>query len=98
VNDLALNSWRVGPDHRAAYRMLARIPSGVTVSAVERFFPHLYERADVWVFPRAVERSDWVLVDAKALARSTPETRDVVERLRVEAEEGSLRLLRRAPD
>lgn len=110
VNDLALNSWRLGPDHRAAYGMLARIPSGATVSAAERFFPHLYERTEVWVFPRAVERSDWVLVDDRTLARAgwryvrsgdrvtlaalNPGAAEV--RLRVEAEEGSLRLLRRS--
>src|SRR5262249_3115457 len=54
ANDLAVHSWWPNARDRAAYRLLAMIPSGARVSASERFFPHLYERVTVSVFPVAV--------------------------------------------
>ena len=69
INDLAVGSWWPDARHRAAYRVLAQIPPGSTVSAGERFFPHLYDRAQVSVFPREVERSEYVFVDGTSLSK-----------------------------
>lgn len=69
VNDLAINSWQPGEKHRAAHRLMARIEPGARVSATERFFPHLYERARVFVLPDAATTSDYVLADGALLAR-----------------------------
>lgn len=69
ANDLAVHSWWPDARQRAAYRLLAMIPPGTTVSASERFFPHLYERGEVYVFPTAVAQSDLVLVDGARLDR-----------------------------
>jgi uncharacterized membrane protein len=64
ANDLAISSWWPGPEQRAAHRLLARIPDGATVSAFDRFFPHLYDRAHVHLFPRALDRSDYAVLPA----------------------------------
>ena len=69
ANDLALHQWWPDARHRAAYRLLAMIPPGATVSAAERFFPHLYERNNVYVFPHFAARSDVVLVDGARLGQ-----------------------------
>ena len=69
ANDLAFHQWWPDARHRAAYRLLAMIPNGATVSASERFFPHLYERTTVYVFPGFARKSDVVLVDGARLAQ-----------------------------
>lgn len=67
MNDFALTSWRLAESHRAAYRLLDAIPAGATVSAGERLFPHLYDRATVFVFPGGVPGAEYVLVDRSLL-------------------------------
>ena len=69
ANDLAVHSWWPDARERAAYRLLAMIPSGATVSASEQFFPHLYERTSVYVFPQRAAQSDVVLVNGRRLDR-----------------------------
>ena len=70
VNDLGVNFWRLGPDHHAAYRLLARIPPDAPVAAYERLVPHLALRREVWVPPRGLAEAQYVLareVDARTV-------------------------------
>lgn len=62
VNDLGVGFWRLGPSHRAAYALMARIPPGASVAANERLVPHLATRRDVWVPPRGLAEADYVLI------------------------------------
>lgn len=62
VNDLGVNFWRLGPDQHAAYTMMAMIPSDAPVAADERLVAHLATRPNVWVPPRGLTDSEYVLV------------------------------------
>ena len=61
VNDLGVAKWRLGPLQQAAYRLMARVPPDASISANERLVPHLATRTEVWVFPRGVGASEYVL-------------------------------------
>jgi len=64
VNDLGITFWRLGPQQRAAYTLMARIPAAGSVVAYERLVPHLATRRDVWVPPRGLGEADYVLARA----------------------------------
>jgi uncharacterized membrane protein len=61
VNDLGVRAWRLGPEHRAAYALMARIPPAVSVTANERLVPHLALRPRIFPFPRGLAESEYVL-------------------------------------
>lgn len=61
VNDLSPLFWRRGPSQHAAYALMARVPPDAAVSAYERLVPHLATRREVYVFPRGVPASEYVL-------------------------------------
>jgi uncharacterized membrane protein len=63
VNQLAVVRFWPGPEHRAAYRVLAGVPAAAAVSAQERYVPHLSLRPLVFVFPVGIEKSDYVLIN-----------------------------------
>ena len=90
VNDLMVTRWRLGPEPRAARALAARIPPDVPVSVNERLQPHLAMRPEAYIFPTAVERSQWVLEMDSVLAR-----RPLPPGLVVEARERGWTLLRR---
>ena len=62
VNDLGVNFWRLGPDQHGADKMMTLIPPEAPVAAYERLVPHLATRPDVWVPPRGLTESEYVLV------------------------------------
>jgi uncharacterized membrane protein len=62
VNDLGVGFWRLGPGHRAAYALMARIPPDASVAANERLVPHLATRREVWVPPRGLTEAEYVLI------------------------------------
>jgi len=90
VNDLMVTRWRLGPDQRAAYALMARIPAGAPVSVNERLVPHLGTRPEVYVFPTFVERAEYALDLAESVARARLQGFEPVAR------EGIWALLRRA--
>ncbi|MBI4241537.1 MAG: DUF2079 domain-containing protein [Candidatus Rokubacteria bacterium] len=63
VNDLGVDKWRLSGRQRAAYAVMALIPAGATVSAQERYVPHLALRPTVFIFPTGLDRSEYVLLD-----------------------------------
>jgi uncharacterized membrane protein len=81
VNDLGVNFWRLGPDHHAAYRLMARIPPDAPVAAYERLVPHLATRRDVWMPPRGLGEAEYVLI------RSTDRHHPSIDRYEVIAQE-----------
>jgi len=90
LNDLMVTRWRLGPEQRAAHALLARIPSAAPVSVNERLQPHLARRVESYIFPAAVERSDYVLELDSVLAR-----RPLPPGFVVEARQAGWTLLRR---
>ncbi|MBI2553834.1 MAG: DUF2079 domain-containing protein, partial [Candidatus Rokubacteria bacterium] len=66
VNDLALDRWWLTARQRAAHALVAQVPPGVSVSTPDRFVPHLAMRPKVFVFPVGLEKSEYVLLDARA--------------------------------
>jgi uncharacterized membrane protein len=66
VNDLAVARFWPTSDQRAAYRVLAHVPPGAAVSALDPYVPHLSLRRFVFVFPVGIEKSDYVLVDLES--------------------------------
>lgn len=66
ANDLAVARWWPDADQRAAYEVLARIPAAAAVSAQERYVAHLSARGAVTVFPVALDRADYVLVNERS--------------------------------
>jgi uncharacterized membrane protein len=76
VNDLMVTRWWPGERERAAHTVLARVPPGVSISAEERFIPHLSHRPKAFVFPTALDRSEYVLINAAAYPwRNLPDHR-----------------------
>ena len=61
ANDFGITFWRLGPPQRAAYALMARIPDAAAVAANERLVPHLATRREIYVFPRGVPRSEYIL-------------------------------------
>jgi uncharacterized membrane protein len=73
VNNLAIARFWPGPEQRAAYRVLARVPPAAAVSAQDPYVPHLSLRPLVFVFPVGIEKSDYVLVNVDSYPwRSLP--------------------------
>lgn len=91
LNDLMVTRWRLGPEQRAARALAARIPAAAPISVNERMQPHLARRVESYIFPTAVERSEYVLEQDSVLAR-----RPVPPGFVVEAREAGWTLLRRA--
>jgi len=91
INDLMVTRWRLGPEQRAARALAARIPPDVPVSVNERLQPHLALRAESYIFPTAVERSQYVLELDSVLTRQP-----APPNFTVEARERGWTLLRRA--
>ena len=78
VNDLGVTMWRLGPDQRAAYTLMARIPGDAAVAANERLVAHLAIRADVWVPPRGLTEADYVLIRATDLHHPSADRYEVI--------------------
>jgi len=68
MNDLSVARWRLGPDQRAAYALMGRVPPLASVSANERLVPHLAARPEVYLFPSGVDRNEFVLARDSDLA------------------------------
>jgi uncharacterized membrane protein len=66
ANDLALARWWPGHEQRAAYQVLAQVPPTASVSAQDRYVPHLSLRRFVTVFPAGLDRAEYVLVNEAA--------------------------------
>ena len=92
INDLMVTRWRLGAEQRAARTLMRRIPDGVPVSVNERLQPHLARREEAYLYPTAVERSQYVLEMDGELTRRPPPAGFVVE-----ARERGWTLLRREP-
>ena len=90
VNDLMVTRWRLGPWQRAARALATRIPPDVPVAVNERLQPHLAARPEAYIFPTAVDRSQWILEMDSVLAR-----RPLPPGFVVEARESGWTLLRR---
>jgi len=69
VNDLGVVKWGLGPEQRAVYALLARVPPLVPVSVNERLVPHLATRVECYVFPAGVDRAQWVLDRESSIER-----------------------------
>ena len=69
-NDFSIRNWRPGPDQRAAHALMARVPGNVAVSANERLVSHFSMRRDVFVFPRGLAISRFVIERAEVLAKT----------------------------
>ena len=63
VNDLAVARFWPTPDQRAAYRVLKLVPPEAAVSAQDPYVPHLSLRPLVFVFPTAIQKSDYLLLN-----------------------------------
>jgi uncharacterized membrane protein len=64
--------WWLGAPARQARAILDRIPPDASVSAWDRFTPHLAERTRVFVFPNGIEESEYLAVERHALGRPEP--------------------------
>lgn len=91
VNDLSVARWRPGPDQRAAYALMRRVPPSVPVSADERLVPHLATRPEIYLFPAGLERSEYVLARESEIAKTPPPGFAALAR------DGAWVLLRRRP-
>ena len=60
-NDFMVDRWRLGPEQRAAYALMARVPPGASVTANDRIVAHLATRREVYLSPTNVGRSEYVL-------------------------------------
>ncbi|HSE04245.1 MAG TPA: DUF2079 domain-containing protein [Methylomirabilota bacterium] len=63
VNNLSVARFWPAPSHRAAYQVMARVPPGAALTAQDSYVPHLSLRPLVFVFPVAIEKSDYVLIN-----------------------------------
>jgi uncharacterized membrane protein len=68
-NDFSVRHWRWGDEQRGAWSLMARIPPAAAVSANERLVPHLAMRRDVFVYPRGLGISAYVVERAEVIAR-----------------------------
>jgi len=60
-NDFTVTRWWLGPEQRAAYALMARVPPDASVSANDRIVPHLATRREIYLAPTNVGRSEYVL-------------------------------------
>ncbi len=65
ANDLAVARWWPNAEQRSAYTVLSQIPAAASVSAQDRYVAHLSLRHVVAVFPVALDRVDYVLVNVR---------------------------------
>ena len=63
ANDLAVARWWPTGEQREAYGVMARIPAAASVSAQDRYVPHVSLRRLVTVFPVGLDRADYVLLN-----------------------------------
>jgi uncharacterized membrane protein len=76
LNDLMVTRWWPGERERAAHAVLARVPPLASISADERFVPHLSHRPKAFIFPTALDRSEYVLINTGAYPwRNLPDHR-----------------------
>ena len=80
VNDLGVNFWRLNPDQRSAYKLMALVPPDAPVAAYERLVPHLATRRDVWVPPRGLSEAAYVLVRTRDTVPLPPDRYDLISR------------------
>ncbi len=64
VNQFAVTRWLPSADDRAAHAVLARVPPEASVSAHERYVPHMSLRPLVFVFPVGLDKADYVMLHA----------------------------------
>jgi uncharacterized membrane protein len=56
--------WPQAPEHsNEVERLLRMIPTDASVSAQNKFVPHLSERAHIYLFPYQAERVEYILLD-----------------------------------
>jgi uncharacterized membrane protein len=65
ANDLAVARFWPDTEQRAAFSVLARVPPAASVSAQDRYVPHLSLRDLVTVFPVGLDRADYVLLNER---------------------------------
>jgi uncharacterized membrane protein len=65
ANDLAVARWWPDADQRATLSALAEIPPEASVAAQERYVAHLSLRSLVTVFPVALDRADYVVLNER---------------------------------
>ena len=63
ANDLAVARWWPDADQRAAHSILAEIPASASVAAQDRYVAHVSLRSLVTVFPVALDRADYVVLN-----------------------------------
>ncbi len=68
LNDLAVARWWPRSEQRTAYQVLAQVPATGSVSAQDRYVPHLSLRTLVTVFPVELGRVVYVLVNLDTLS------------------------------
>jgi uncharacterized membrane protein len=76
ANDLALARCWPDPDQRAVRSALAVIPPAASVAAQDRYVPHVSLRPLVTVFPVALDRADYVVLNEQTYPwRNLPDVR-----------------------
>ncbi len=65
ANDLAVARWWPTGEQRMAYRVMAQIPAAASVSAQDRYVPHVSLRRLVTVFPVRLEQAAYVLLNMR---------------------------------
>jgi uncharacterized membrane protein len=80
VNDLGVTFWRHGAIQRDAYILMARVPPPAAVSANERLVPHLATRREIYVFPRGLPQSEYILDLASVASRVPPDRYEEIAR------------------
>jgi uncharacterized membrane protein len=68
-NDFSVRHWRLAESQRAAHALMGRVPRDAAVSANERLVPQLCMRRDVFVYPRGLGISAYVVELADVIAR-----------------------------
>lgn len=68
-NDFSVRHWRLAESQRAAHALMGRVPRDAAVSANERLVPQLCMRRDVFVYPRGLGISVYVVELADVIAR-----------------------------
>ena len=63
ANELALARWWPSAEQRAAYQVLAQVPPSASIAAQDRYVAHLSERRLATLFPAAIERAEYAMVN-----------------------------------
>jgi hypothetical protein len=63
ANELAVARWWPSAEQRAAYTVLSQVPPSASIAAQDRYVAHLSERPLATVFPTAIERTEYALVN-----------------------------------